>query len=365
MDKERFKNLKMAIKFLVDSIDENYGGSRAYFSRLYNPLYGWSSMYPETSGYIIPTFLKYSKRFDSDLARGKAIILADWLLSIQNSDGSFPGLLYTKNNQSKSIFNSAQIIIGLVSIYKYNGSKDYLDALLKCAKWIVENQNNDGSWSKYNYQFDYTPSYYTRVSWPILMASEISGDKNLKRAAIKTLQLIQNRKLDNAFIKSSGFDKNSYAYTHTIAYVIRGFLESSIILGNKEFKDSAIDWAEVLLRKFELNGKLPGAYYDNYKKIDYFECLTGYCQLAIIWLKIFKIENDYRYVNGALKALDRVSKFLPKSTFIKKKGGVPGSYPFYGKYMFMRQPNWATKFFIDAILLEEVVLNEIEKNIEL
>ena len=354
----------MAIKFLVDSIDKNYGGSRAYFSRLYNPFNGWSSMYPETSGYIIPTFLEYGKRFNSDLEKSKAIILADWLLSIQNSDGSFPGLLYTKNNHSKSIFNSAQIIIGLVSIYKYTSSKDYLNALSKCAKWIIENQNNDGSWSKYNYQFGFTPSYYTRVSWPILMASEISADKNLKRAAIKTLELIHDRKLDNAFIKNSGFNKNSYAYTHTIAYVIRGFLESSIILGNEEFKNSAIEWAEVLLRKFELNGKLSGAYYDNYKKIGNFECLTGYCQLAIIWLKIYKINNDYRFVNGALKAIDRVSKFIPNYTLIKKKGGVPGSYPFYGKYMFMRQPNWATKFFIDAILLEEEVLNDIEKNIK-
>ena len=118
----------MAIKFLVDSIDKNYGGSRAYFSRLYNPFNGWSSMYPETC-HIIPTLLGYGKRFNSDLEKSKAIILADWLLSIQNSDGSFPGLLYTKNNHSKSIFNSAQIIIGLVSIYKYTSSKDYLNAL--------------------------------------------------------------------------------------------------------------------------------------------------------------------------------------------------------------------------------------------
>ena len=32
-----------------------------------------------------------------------------------------------------------------------------------------------------------------------LMASEINADKNLKRAAIKTLELIHDRKLDNAY----------------------------------------------------------------------------------------------------------------------------------------------------------------------
>jgi hypothetical protein len=158
--------------------------------------------------------------------------------------------------------------------------------------------------------------------------------------------------------------KNSYAFIHTIAYVIRGFFESAQILNNSDFENISTEWAEVLLRKFELNRKLPGAYFDNYKNIDNYECLTGYCQLAIIWLKIFHKNKDVRFVNGAIKSIDRVSKYLPKKSFVMKKGGVPGSYPFYGRYMILRQPNWASKFFIDAVLLEKDSLKKIENTIK-
>ena len=47
-----------------------------------------------------------------------------------------------------------------------------------------------------------------------------------------------------------------------------------------------------------------------------------------------------------------------------KSGGVPGSSPYYGRYMAFRQPNWATKFFIDALLLEDEVLSKIKSNIK-
>ena len=361
--KNRNTKLHLAMEFLIDSIDPNNYGSRAFFSRLYNPISGWSLMYPETTGYIIPTFITYGKKFKQEIVIHKAIEMADWLLSIQYDDGSFPGGLFKKGITEKSIFNSSQIIIGLVNIYNETKDDKYLEASIKCANWIVRNQSDRGIWIKYNYEKGFTPSYYTRVSWPLLMVWKLNGDQKLKDAAIKTLELIYNRKLKNGFIKYSGFKMNSYSFIHTIAYVIRGFFESSQILNNNTYEDMSIEWSKVFLRKFEINGKLPGAYFDNYKKVDYFECLTGYCQLAIIWFKIFNKINDPRFVNCAMKAIDRVSNFVPKYSFLKKKGGVPGSYPFYGKYMMFRQPNWATKFFIDAMLMEKDILKRIESKL--
>ena len=283
--------LQLSMEFLMESIDPNRNGSRAYYSRLYNPFSGWSLMYPETTGYIIPTFLTYGEKFKKETVIKKAIKMADWLLSIQNNDGSFPGGLFKKGLIRKSIFNSSQIIIGLVNIYNKTRDDKYLESSIKCAQWIVGNQNNDGSFSKYNYKNDYTPSYYTRVSWPLLMVWKLNGNEKLKDAAIKTLELIYNRKLKNGFIKHSGFKMNSYAFIHTIAYVIRGFFEADQILKINKYEKIAISWADIIMKKFEINGKLPAAYYYDYRGLKKSECLTGYCQLAIIWLKIFNKIN--------------------------------------------------------------------------
>ena len=34
------------------------------------------------------------------------------------------------------------------------------------------------------------------------------------------------------------------------------------------------------------------------------------------------------------------------------RGGMPGSFPINGGYMTYRYPNWAAKFFMDALMLE-------------
>ncbi|MEZ5058297.1 MAG: hypothetical protein R2879_14780 [Saprospiraceae bacterium] len=51
-----------SVQWLRESMDINQGqGSSAYFSRFRHPIKGWSPAYPETTGYLIPTLLTYSK----------------------------------------------------------------------------------------------------------------------------------------------------------------------------------------------------------------------------------------------------------------------------------------------------------------
>jgi hypothetical protein len=38
-------------------------------------------------------------------------------------------------------------------------------------------------------------------------------------------------------------------------------------------------------------------------------------------------------------------------------GGIKGSLPIYGRYAPLQYPNWATKFFIDALLSKKAALN--------
>ena len=40
------------------------------------------------------------------------------------------------------------------------------------------------------------------------------------------------------------------------------------------------------------------------------------------------------------------------------RGAIKGSHPIWGGYLFGTYPNWAVKFFMDALLLEEAVVEE-------
>jgi uncharacterized protein YyaL (SSP411 family) len=364
---KRKDNLDKAVYFLTQSIDKITGGSCAFYSRFFNPLHGWTDPYPETTGYIIPTLFNVSKIDGNSYLETLAIKMADWIISLQEDDGALPGGLYYSNKKNeKSIFNTAQMIFGLTSTWEHTNNKKYLESAVSAAKWLSGIQEDNGTWSKYHYHETFFPSYYTRVAWPILKVATIINDKKIELAAIKTLDYIAKKVEPNGFVRDSGFVVGSYAFLHTIAYTIRGFLESYLLSKKEVYINIAYKLAYKFMKKYELNKKLAGAYYENFTGIDWYRCLTGEAQITIIWLKIFEIMDDVRFVNTASKLLDSLSITQPlKDTFFFKSGGLKGSQPYFGKYIAFRQPNWATKFYIDAILLEEDAYKKIERRLDL
>ena len=63
-------------------------------------------------------------------------------------------------------------------------------------------------------------------------------------------------------------------------------------------------------------------------------------------------QPDLRIVNGAAKLLDFVGH-VQRNAWVPAgmQGAVAGSYPLWGRYMRMRYPNWAGKYFCDALLM--------------
>jgi len=87
---------------------------------------GWSSSYPETTGYIIPTLLQYAAGRNDQNIRNAAIQAADWLISIQRPPGGWQGGRVNEN-RPPIVFNTAQIIRGLISVYTLTKDQKYLD----------------------------------------------------------------------------------------------------------------------------------------------------------------------------------------------------------------------------------------------
>lgn len=344
------------LDFLISSLDGKTNGSRAFYSKFFNPIKGWSASYPETTGYIIKTFDELIQEYNYDYLEDCTVKMGEWLLSIQNPDGSFQGGLYSPNNTSKSVFNTAQILIGLKSRYESTHDFRYLDSGVRATEWISRQIDDNGFILSNSYYPNFMPSYYTRVCWPMLLFSENCSDP-IKGKIQKVLDLIQSRQLNNSFIQQSGFKPDILAVLHTIAYTIRGFLESSYYFPESSYFETSFQLSERLLKIFEINKRLNGEYDEKFKFGTKYRCLTGEAQMAIIWFKIYQKNRDGRFLNAALKILDSLSKEIPKNNFILKRGGLPGSKPYYGKYMKLRQPNWASKFYIDAVIERERSLN--------
>jgi hypothetical protein len=68
---------------------------------------------------------------------------------------------------------------------------------------------------------------------------------------------------------------------------------------------------------------------------------------------LYALTGDGRYYAAA----GRINDFLRRTQDLEaadasKRGAVKGSWPFYGAYERLNYPNWAAKFFADALMLE-------------
>jgi len=320
----------------------------------YSLIYGWAPSYPETTGYIITTFLNYYRATSLEEYKLRAVRMADWELSIQNGDGSFNGGPLG-SGLGGFAFDTGQVIFGLLDAYKFTKDENYLTSAVKAADWLCRTQESDGSWKKNAYN-GIPHTYYSRVAWALAEIGNALDDKRYKTAARKNIEWALRNQHDNGWFDNAAFTvKNrAYPYTHTIAYTIRGILETGYCLKEDKYIYAAIKSADSLLNIMESSGFFWGTYSDDWNRGNSSSCLTGNAQISIIFLRLFEMMGESKY----LKAAKLLNRYLMTRQDIKIKdkrirGAIAGSYPIWGRYQKFAFPNWATKFFIDALMLEE------------
>ena len=141
---------------------------------------------------------------------------------------------------------------------------------------------------------------------------------------------------------------------HTIAYSIQGILEAGIYLKSKKYIDAAKRAADALLRRQRNDGSLAGSFDKDWKSHVSWSCLTGNSQISIIWLRLYYLTKEKSYFDAAKKINNYVKSAQDVKSLNKGvNGGIKGAYPIYGWYAPFCYPNWAAKFFIDSLMLDD------------
>lgn len=313
---------------------------------------GWRPSYRETSGYIAVTFYDLAKRLgDSESAR-LARSVSDWLCEVQEPDGSIANPHYRAGEGI--VFDTGQVLLGYVRAYRETGEARFRDAGARACAWLADRVDEDGAWRK-NTHLSNPHTYNTRVAWAMLEFNDAAPDAAVESAARKNLDwaLTQEK---NGYFESCAFEPNVAPFTHTIAYAIRGFQEAGRLLGDAGYQRAAARAADAVLGHVRNDGWVPGQIDEQGQAGARYCCLTGNCQLAIIWLNLYKSTGDSRYFDAATRSLGYVMEHQDVSTSnLALRGAIKGSQPIWGRYAPLSYPNWATKFFIDAMLLWDEV----------
>ena len=189
----------------------------------------------------------------------------------------------------------------------------------------------------------------------LIYANQILKHPKLEPRLKQALEFYYIQVANNMDFTDWGFEKGQHVYTHTIAYTLRGFYESGILLKDGKYTQLVIDFLDFLVNDYSKTGKLAGAYTANKKANHAFRCLTGNAQLSLLFSKLYQESGNEDYLDMAKVHLLPVLKAQllrgPKGI----KGGIPGSNPIWGPYQSWRIPNWGMKFFLDAyILLQQI-----------
>jgi len=336
--KELDHSARAAIRWLQKSIEIHAGQGSAAYWHLWR---SWSAPYPETTGYLIETLFDYHHLWQDEDLKKLALSCVDWLLHLQRADGAFPGGLGTQG--APIVFDTGQILLGLTRTYPETGDPRFLQAAEKAVQWLVKLWEREGGWRQAAYVPNYEPSYYTRVVWAVLYANQYLKSEAVQTTMREALQHYAARIQVSKSVQDWGFAPNEAAFTHTIAYTIRGFLESAILLNDAPILASATAIAEKLLQIRQAEGRLAGRYDEAWKGDHRFVCLTGNAQLSIVFSRLFQLTGDEKYLMEAQYLLQSALKHQWRS------GALPGSSPIWGAYLPFRFPNWAAKFLLDAV----------------
>ena len=312
---------------------------------------GWLPSYPETTGYIIETFLAAAAVLDRPELIERAGRMVDWELSIQLPDGAFPGHFGEVGSQPV-IFNTGQIMHGMVAGYTQLGREECLQAAVRAGHWLGQQQDDDGCWRRFEHN-GVPHVYNTRGTWALLATGLLAGDTELVTSARRNLDWALTQQTASGWFASNAFIPERSPFTHTIAYAIRGFLESGVLLGEERYLQAAVTAARALAKVQRQDGWLAGTYTDGWIADAGYCCLTGLAQMSLNWTRLARItaEESFRVrARAGLDYLKTTQKLTAPDAAVR--GGIAGSSPIWGDYSRFEYPNWAAKFFSDALMMD-------------
>ncbi|MEO7761169.1 MAG: prenyltransferase/squalene oxidase repeat-containing protein [Casimicrobiaceae bacterium] len=345
------KTIAGAMNWLVMAQD-NSTSRDGGVARAYSLIRGWTSSYPETTGYIIPTFLEYARRTGSATALARARRMLGWLLEIQLPCGGFQGGRIDSKPVVPVVFNTGQILLGLAS-----GEREFggcRDALRRAADWLVDVQDADGCWRNYPSPFAGAgdKTYDTHAAWGLLEAERIEPNRGYGEAGIENIRWALSQQHENGWFANCCLSDATTPLTHTLGYALRGVVEAWRFTVNPALLVAARRTADGLLSAQRSDGFLPGQLRSDWSASAQWAGLSGMSQIAICWLMLYQDCADARYLQAAVAANRYVRRSVLFDVSGEIAGGVKGSFPIDGAYCEYEYPAWAAKFLIDSLFLE-------------
>jgi uncharacterized protein YyaL (SSP411 family) len=315
----------------------------------------WSPSYPETTGYTIPTLLNAAIVMGRPDLKVLALKLADYLLNAATPDGAV--VHWADSSSQPIVFDTGQVLFGWLAAYYASQETRYLEAATRAGNWLAAIQDRSGAWTQYQH-LGVVKTIDSRVAWALLELYQCTKQEDYLRAAVSNLDWVLSEQDSDGWFRHCAFRDKEDPFTHTLAYTAEGLFESGYLLNEERYVSAAAKTADALLERQRPDGWLASTYSSGWRATSRSSCLTGNCQTSRLWLRLFALRNNSIYTEGAKRAIlfvNRTQRLNAANPGVR--GGIAGSAPLYGRYERFTYPNWAAKFYVDALLTLQVMQN--------
>jgi uncharacterized protein YyaL (SSP411 family) len=173
-------HIKDAANWLLESqknsVDSGYSRCYSLYSKK------WDRGYIETTGYIIPSMINVGKVYYENKYIESAMVASEWILDIQNIDGSFNDI----DSGCPQVFDTGQCLIGLIFLFKKTSDQKFLLAAIKAGEWLCKSQDKSGTWTEFSYNKE-PHAYYTRVASALLQLADVSDNIKYHKYGLKNI----------------------------------------------------------------------------------------------------------------------------------------------------------------------------------
>lgn len=316
----------------------------------------WFPSYPETTGYTIPTLLNAAEVLDAAELRSLARILADYLLKAAKPEGAVAH--WADPSSQPVVFDTGQVMFGWLAAYSASREARYLEAATRAGNWLAAIQDSSGAWTRYQH-LGVVKTIDARVAWALLELYQHTKQAAHRRAAVRNLEWVLRQQDSDGWFRNCAFRDGEDPFTHTLVYTAEGLFEAGCLLNEERYVNAAVRTADSLLTRQRADGWLASTYGSAWRATSRSSCLTGNCQASRLWLRLFTLRDKPAYAAAAKRAILFVSRTQKlDATDPGVQGGIAGSAPFYGRYERFTYPNWAAKFYADALLTWQVTEND-------
>ncbi|MGB0749220.1 MAG: hypothetical protein ACPGO3_10770 [Magnetospiraceae bacterium] len=345
-----------AANWLVTAQDAtpDHGVSYGYFPTLNQG--GWEVSYPETTGYIITSLVNYGKLTAQDSLIDRAFDMGLWEADIQMDSGAVQGgKLRPPEKRTPATFNTGMVLDGWVSLLETKPDPVIEGAARRAADFLVNDLTDEGLF-RTNGAFvsaDAVKIYNVLCAWAMYRFGNLVGDRRYTSAAVRAVDGALTRQKANGWFAENCLTEPHRPLTHTIGYTTQGVMEVGALAGREDFIAAAKSCLQGALSAVRPNGFLPGRLDPQWHPAVRWSCLTGSAQLAICGYRLEALTGETPLGDQADQLVDFLKAVqLTDTGNPGVDGALAGSYPILGGYMTGGYPNWATKYLLDALMLQ-------------